>query len=166
MTLPVSGAMGLLDVLAELKLANPGRSLPISLGDTDVRALAGKPSGAIALSDLRGKSAQPALAAYTVSDFGQQYDSTLSGGDARTFPRVAVTAGTAPYTYSWSLRAGSDPNVVIRLDGTTANPTIGRTFFRKASGVYDVLVDCRVRDAAGGDITVTAGASAEWSSTT
>jgi len=44
-------------VLAELQVANAGRGYPISLNDTDVRTLAGVPSGAISMSNLYGKSA-------------------------------------------------------------------------------------------------------------
>lgn len=46
-----TGQIGLYDVRAELN-----RGGQISLGDGDVRQLAGRPSGQIAMSDLRGKS--------------------------------------------------------------------------------------------------------------
>lgn len=49
--LPSTGQISLNDVRVEL-----GRSNQISLNDTDVRKLAGKTSGQIAMSDLRGKS--------------------------------------------------------------------------------------------------------------
>lgn len=52
MPLPTTGPISFGDVREEL-----GRSSgPISLGDADVRALAGVSSGAISMSDLRGKS--------------------------------------------------------------------------------------------------------------
>ena len=51
MALPSTGAISLLDVRNEL-----GKTGAISLGDSAVRALAGKTSGAISLGDLRGKS--------------------------------------------------------------------------------------------------------------
>lgn len=48
-----TGKIGLYDVRVEL-----GRSGQISMNDSDVRKLAGKTSGQIAMSDLRGKSNQ------------------------------------------------------------------------------------------------------------
>lgn len=57
MTLQSSNPISLGDVLNELKIANPSRALPIALGDSDVRSLAGVPSGNISLTDLLGKSA-------------------------------------------------------------------------------------------------------------
>lgn len=44
-------------ILQELQIANASRTTPISLNDTDVRALAEKPSGGISMSDFYGKSA-------------------------------------------------------------------------------------------------------------
>ncbi|UOL48826.1 hypothetical protein [Pseudomonas phage Astolliot] len=52
MTLPTTGPIGMGQVITELTL-QPGA---ISLGQTNVRTLAEKPSGQISLSDLRGKS--------------------------------------------------------------------------------------------------------------
>ena len=51
MALPSTGAISLLDVRNEL-----GKTGAISLGDSAVRTLAGRTSGAISLGDLRGKS--------------------------------------------------------------------------------------------------------------
>ena len=53
MALPSTGAISLLDVRNEL-----GKTGAISLGDSAVRALAGRTSGAISLGDLRGKSSK------------------------------------------------------------------------------------------------------------
>ena len=53
MALPSTGAISLLDVRNEL-----GKTGAISLGDSAVRTLAGKTSGAISLGDLRGKSSK------------------------------------------------------------------------------------------------------------
>ena len=53
MTTP-TGSISMLDIIEELDGTRTPR--PISLNDTDVRKLAGKPSGAIRMNDLRGKS--------------------------------------------------------------------------------------------------------------
>jgi hypothetical protein len=62
MTLPSSGVISLAAIRAEL-----GLSGTISLGDTAVRTLLGKLSGAISLSDGYGKSAMSPVAAPTIS---------------------------------------------------------------------------------------------------
>lgn len=54
MTLPASGAISFADINTELGYAP---NAAITLNDTAVRNLAGKPSGVISLSDLYGKSA-------------------------------------------------------------------------------------------------------------
>lgn len=53
MTLPTTGPISISMVAAELGISSAG----LSLGDARVRALAGKPTGPISFSDLRGKTA-------------------------------------------------------------------------------------------------------------
>lgn len=53
MTLPATGPISMSQVATELGISATG----LSLNDSRVRALAGKPSGAISMADLRGKSA-------------------------------------------------------------------------------------------------------------
>lgn len=53
MALPSSGTLSMTQIAAELGISKTG----LRLGDSRVRALAGKSSGRIAYSDLRGKSA-------------------------------------------------------------------------------------------------------------
>lgn len=57
MTLPTSGTLKMSMVAAELGVPLAG----LKLGSAAVRALAGKPTGPIKLSDLYGKSAAPAI---------------------------------------------------------------------------------------------------------
>jgi len=57
MTLPASGSISLSQVASELSLSTTG----INLNNSSVRSLAGKASGAVSLSDLRGKSATPTI---------------------------------------------------------------------------------------------------------
>ena len=52
--LPETGSISMSQVNVELK---KGETTVITLNDTDVRKLAGKPSGVISMNDLRGKKA-------------------------------------------------------------------------------------------------------------
>lgn len=71
MTLPSSGIMSMGMILAELK--RPAGA--ISLNDTDVRKLAGKPSGIIKMSDFYGKSSKIKVT-YTVLNDTKWTDKT------------------------------------------------------------------------------------------
>lgn len=73
MTTPVSPPITMLDVLAELQIANPSRSLPISLNDSDVRALAGIPSGTISLLQLLNRSSAAPVNPLTMSSLNYSY---------------------------------------------------------------------------------------------
>lgn len=74
MTLPASGPISLYDVNIELGLAG---GAPISLNDTAVRTLFGKPSGTISMSDGYGKS--NALYAFTSFTFTNAGATGVSG---------------------------------------------------------------------------------------
>lgn len=69
MALPVSGKISLGDVRTELKLTGP-----ISLGQKEVRNLAGKTSGVIKMSDLRGKSAATWVKVGNIQANGRGWD--------------------------------------------------------------------------------------------
>lgn len=103
MTLPALGSINIGQVAAEL-----GIGLPLSLGDSRVRALAGVASGPISLSDLYGKSAGGTLSAIGNSD-----TSSMAGNatgityPGHAFPSVSAGGGTAPYTYLWSITGGT-----------------------------------------------------------
>lgn len=83
MTLPASGTITMAQVLTELQIAAPARTTPISLGDADVRALAGVPSGAISLASLYGKSS--GFSSFLMTDrgigFGAAWVANESSGE-------------------------------------------------------------------------------------
>lgn len=108
MTLPASGSISLGDVMTELRVTNPGRAYPISLGDSDVRALAGVPSGAISLSNLYGKSSYIAMTVTGIDDTTSMAGNTTGTSyTGHTHPSVSVSGGSGGYTYLWSITGGS-----------------------------------------------------------
>lgn len=64
MTLPTSGNISMVMVAQELSIGAGG----LNLNDSRVRALAGRPSGAISMADLRGKSAYVPMTLSLVND--------------------------------------------------------------------------------------------------
>lgn len=61
--LPETGSISMSQVNVELK---KGETTVITLNDTDVRKLAGKPSGTISMGDLRGKKASEYVENYQI----------------------------------------------------------------------------------------------------
>lgn len=161
MTLPASGAISLTDVMTELRIVTPSRAYPISLGDTDVRALAGVPSGAISLTNLYGKSAYIALSAVSSND-AQSFFSGSGAGVATCSPSVAVSGGTAPYTYLWSLT--SNPNGCALGSATSAACTVSKAFGLNTTGSASAVLQCVITDNVGATITKTGiTAALDWS---
>lgn len=99
MTLP-TGTILMSDINVELGRA---WNAPLSLNDAAVRALAGKPSGAISMADLRGKSAYTPM---TYTAYEAQQEGTFSGQQtqytATLRPSIYVANGSGGYTYSWA----------------------------------------------------------------
>lgn len=159
MTLPTSGALSIGDVAAEL-----GIGLPLELGDSRVRALAGVASGAISLSDLYGKSASGTGGGGTggggtgtstdftasladASDTAQGNYTASSGYNAPVNLYMDVAGGQAPYSFAWSKLSGSGTITNVNAASTTHVFRVAR--FDESGEVKDALVQCSVTDAAG-----------------
>lgn len=100
MTLP-AGQISLSEVNVELNLSP---TATISLNDAAVRSLAGVPSGAIAMSNLQGKSNNPFF-------FGSLYPSTVSGQQ--------ILADSSGNIYQQNiLGPGSSKAQVIKINNT------------------------------------------------
>lgn len=153
--IPLDGPISIGMVAAEL-----GISLPLSLGDPRVRALAGKPSGPISLGDLRGKSALTPLTVTARNDRGQA-DTRFGAATVACSPGVIVSGGTGAKSYSWSVLS-SGRNVVVLLSNS---PTVSAeySFRQNETGSATVLLRCTVTDAAGAQQTVDVTGVLEWS---
>ena len=114
MTLPASGTITLGQVATEL-----GVGLPISLGDANVRALAGVPSGAISLTNLYGKSAGGVKNPFVTTGAGASVTgSKVVGGVAASAGLQLNTDGTITTPYEVS---GGPTNI----DSAWYSPTGG-----------------------------------------
>lgn len=168
MTLPTSGTISLTLVINELRIANSSRTYPISLGDSDVRTLAGKPSGAISLSDLYGKSAtpptQPAdpMTLYPNGTNRSIPNTSTGGGSIAINLSVAVTGGARPLTYLWTnIVSSGGMTQVSGIDGPSLN--FERTYAQNSSGSGSASAICTVTDANGvSKSTGTVSGTATW----
>lgn len=161
MTLPASGTISLTDVMNEIRLVNPGRAYPISLGDSDVRALAGVPSGAISLSNLYGKSSYIPMNVIGNND-AQSASSAGSGGTVTCHPSVSVTNGSGGYTYAWSFT--SNPNSCSLGASTSAACNVSHSFTLNSNGSTSATLQCVVTDNTGHIVTASGiTANLDWS---
>lgn len=162
MTLPSSGSISLGQVLDELRGANPGRGYPISLGDADVRALAGVSSGDISLGHLYGKSAISPLSVAGHNDYAFAA-STNNGGTVYCYPFVTVSGGAGARTFAWSILSTSAP---VSLSGTdTSRCTVATNFVKQSAGSAVVYLRCVVTDSSGSVTVDNIVAQLEWDST-
>lgn len=148
MTLPTTGPISAMQVRAELGVAGA-----ISLGQLDVRTLAGVPSGPISFADLRGKTGpQPPsnLAATAVSDTatGTAPGSTFT---ATARPKALISGGTAPYITTVSIATQDDTGFVLS-NADTSTPTVTHSI-----GKYGYIGQCTLNFV----ISDNAGASVE-----
>lgn len=124
MTLPASGLISLSDIAVELGKSS---TTPITLNDSDVRALAGKPTGTVTLpNDFWGKSSDTIVVTITPSS-NHTTSSTVTFG--RSSYTVSVTKGgitTTPTAFLWSVVAITLGSGTARVfsGGTTATASL------------------------------------------
>lgn len=160
MTLAASGSISLYcgacasrSVLTELRIANPGRNLPISMSDADVKSLAGVGSNAYSMSAFYGKSAfTSALHIYTSGGSGietfpngartlviEAWGSGGYGGDGGcTNGSGAGGGGSGGYVKSqYSITGGQTLNYVVGIlsaNSTVSSGTAGITAITASAG--------------------------------
>jgi hypothetical protein len=157
MTLPASAPISLTQVMDELRTVTPGRAYPIALGDADVRALAGVPSGPISLTNLLGKSAYVAMSG-SIADVSATADSNPPSTYTESLPlSLTLAGGMAPFSYVWSKLSGDGAVTAINAASTTANFTNAR--FSPPGQVQSQVVQCVVTDNTGATLTRTATAT-------
>lgn len=158
MTLPASGPISLGQVAAELGIA-----LPLSLGDSRVRTLAGVPSGPITMGQLRGKSAQAPQGPFTATSedgFGDG-DSSNGGGTVFCSPSVTPAGGSGGYTYLWSFT--SNPSSCSLGNASSAFCNVSHSYPRYGNGGADSTLQCVITDSGGQSITKSnIGAHLTW----
>jgi hypothetical protein len=155
MTLPASGSITLAQVAGEL-----GISLPLSLGDSRVLALAGKSGLPISLSDLYGKSGQAPRSA-TASGSDQQYNSASAPGTGSATGTVFPAGGSGGYSFAWSLVSSTNSPTVGALNASTVGIT--KSYNRNANGSASATFNVTVTDSQGHTYTVNGVTlSIEW----
>lgn len=157
MTIRTTPPISLSDVMAELRVANPGRAYPINLGDADVRALAGIPSGAISLGDLYGKSAgtvtpPPTPSPLTVqAQGGDGYaDSSSVGGTVQCFVSATTSGGTGAITHLWEFI--SNPGQFTLSNSNSATARVSKNYTRFSNGYAEATLKYTARDSAGAEV--------------
>jgi len=162
MTLPVYGALTLDAVMTELRLVEPSRAYPISLGDADVRALAGVPSGSISMTSLYGKSSYIAMDVVGTGDFAFELETSPGSYSISCNPSVVVSNGLAPYSYLWSFT--SNPDGCTLSNSTSATCTVTKIYSGNTNGSANAVLQCQVSDAFPNTVTESGVTAAlEWS---
>lgn len=118
MTTPSSPPIGLKDVATELGVSSSG----LSLGASNVRALAGIASGPIGLHSLLNKSSYTPMVA-TVTGGGSESQPTTSWSFGVS---VSVTGGNGVTGYTWKL-TGTSGTASISAGQGTASATVTLT---------------------------------------
>jgi len=117
MTLPASGSISLNDVNVELTLSG---TTTISLNQTNVRSLAGVPSGTISMQDLRGKQYRvPLNYTFTTNTADATLNLNSISGYIAGISDITVTVNTGVYLYATSVL-----NSGLALSGGASGDTL------------------------------------------
>lgn len=146
MTIRATPPISLSDVMAELRITNSGRQFPISLGDADVRALAGKPSGAISLSDLYSRSSYIPMTVYATGN-SEFVNTGFQSGTLESYAAASVSGGKGTKFFNWVvLETIGAPTV---SGHSTSTLTVRVDYVRYSNGHALVRARCDVTDETG-----------------
>lgn len=150
MTIRTTPPISLTDVMDEIRLTNPGRAYPISLGDADVRALAGIPSGPISLSDFYGKSAYPPMTV-TATATGSFKNSAASAGTVSGTATASASGGKGAKQYQWIVLSNPGDASISGLNSSQLSAS--KAFARYSTGSADVQARCNATDETGATVS-------------
>lgn len=160
MTLPTSGQISTDQIMAELRIANPGRAYPISTSDADVLALAGKAGPPVTIpNDFWGKSVTPAFTV-TARNASGTANTAPGPGTVSCSPGVNITGATGATSCSWVVL--SNPMGCAVTLGTGPSVTIRYTYTQNSNGSAEVRLRCTVTDGAGQQRNVEPTGSLQW----
>lgn len=156
MTLPATGNISLGMVGAELGIA-----MPLSLGDSRVRTLAGKPSGAISLTDLRGKTAAnyvpPTIQCEEIAD-AQQFAFSGQTATVSVSPAFSIIGGEAPFNVSWTRLSGTS-QITVTGGATPTFQATAQAYFSLTATFRATVTDNRSNQVQSPVVNVTLTAS-------
>lgn len=142
------------DMTMTMVAAEIGATPPLSLGDSRVRTLAGKPSGPIRMSDLRGKSAYtpPSIICdLSVQGHVMAMHGEMAYAGADFF--FQINGGEAPFNVVWTRVGGV--NVVTVTGGASPFASADGTAPFSYSAVFRATVtDARSNQATSPDISI------------
>lgn len=121
--LPETGSISMSQVNVELK---KGETTVITLNDTDVRKLAGKPSGIISMEDLRGKKASE-----SVNNYRLKY-SILEGVDQKNFFTLNFPHKVISGTLKIQIKGGEGS---VTINGEEFGPISHQTYITYSKNV-------------------------------
>lgn len=156
MTISASAPISLADVMAELRVIAPTRAYPISLGDADVRALAGVPSGPVKLTNLLGKSSYIPMSG-TLPNASDSAPISTTNYTAGVSVGITIAGGIGPFTYLWEHVSGSGSVVAVNAPITSAEFLVNR--FAEPGTIETQLVRCTVTDSTGATLVRTCTAT-------
>jgi hypothetical protein len=148
MTLP-TGGISMYQVAVELGVTHIG----ISLNAGNVRTLAGVPSGAISMNNLRGKSNLAPLSV-SVPD-AMKFKTSAGTGSVGVSTTATAAGGSGGYSYAWTFLSGTS----FGTPGPTATAAFSKSC--AANTEYTGIYRCTVTDSGGrtasGNCAITLG---------
>lgn len=147
MTLPASGSISTGQIMAELRITNPGRAYPLSTLDSDVLALSGKTAPPVTMpNDFWGKSAAAFAGHIPTVQMNGQSNPGSSYTEVATVT-ASISGGSAPFNYVWSHVSGSGTVDSVNSSSSTVRMPVAR--FSESGEKITQVVQCVVTDGTG-----------------
>lgn len=131
-----------------------GKAATSALYMSQMRGLAGVPSGTIYMSQLWGKSSAPAQTALSATGVNGYTSASASNTGSQTvycYPSVNPSGGNGSYTYSWSIT--NNAATATLSNATAQTPTLQKTVPKNSQGTTTSTLQCVV-SSNGASVTV------------